>query len=399
MRVCLKTEEGVPNVYPFPERVAEGIPSRLYTKCFRFLSLLSVYRPDQAGRFNMEFKNSFLFSFWWFRKKLYLCCMLRIVSHIKRLLQVHDCVIVPGFGGFVLQAAPAIYVAEEQLFRPMRKELLFNENLRHNDGLLTESYMKAYRVDYKKACRMVEEEACRLKEELTMQGDLSLGEIGRFRIGGEGQLAFQPGEPDLFTPEAYGLPAFHMKTLQSLQREEAALLTREKKTSGDTIYVPVSRKFVRTLTASAAAIAMFLLVSTPVKDVNKSAYTASFIPTEMLSTPPPVPEPVYTEPVAEEIVVKEEPAAVIQETPVATAPVKNRKMYHIVIGSFLTDKQADDFMSTVNRSICTGVDKIARDGKIRVYADKFPDWEEAESYLEQVRAHGTYQDAWLFISR
>lgn len=48
--------------------------------------------------------------------------MLRIVTHIERLLLVHDCVIVPKFGGFVLQAVPAMQHKEEHTFRPLRKE-------------------------------------------------------------------------------------------------------------------------------------------------------------------------------------------------------------------------------------------------------------------------------------
>ena len=49
--------------------------------------------------------------------------MLRIITHIERLLLTHDCVILPKFGGFVLQTLPATYQEEEHLFRPMRKRL------------------------------------------------------------------------------------------------------------------------------------------------------------------------------------------------------------------------------------------------------------------------------------
>ena len=57
--------------------------------------------------------------------------MLRIITHIERLLLTHDCVILPKFGGFVLQTLPATYQEEEHLFRPMRKEVMFNVTLQH----------------------------------------------------------------------------------------------------------------------------------------------------------------------------------------------------------------------------------------------------------------------------
>ena len=65
--------------------------------------------------------------------------MLRIITHIERLLLTHACVILPKFGGFVLQTLPATYQEEEHLFRPMRKEVMFNVTLQHTDGLLSES--------------------------------------------------------------------------------------------------------------------------------------------------------------------------------------------------------------------------------------------------------------------
>ena len=76
--------------------------------------------------------------------------MLRIITHIERLLLVHDCVIVPKFGGFVLQTVSAVCNGEEHLFSPQRKEIVFNITLQHNDGLLSESYMQMYGVNYRK---------------------------------------------------------------------------------------------------------------------------------------------------------------------------------------------------------------------------------------------------------
>ena len=85
--------------------------------------------------------------FCYFYKDIYLVSMLRIITHIERLLLTHDCVILPKFGGFVLQILPATYEEEEYSFRPMRKEVMFNVTLQHTDGLLSESYMQTYGVD------------------------------------------------------------------------------------------------------------------------------------------------------------------------------------------------------------------------------------------------------------
>ena len=119
--------------------------------------------------------------------------MLRIVTHIERLLLVHDCVIVPKFGGFVLQAVPAMQHKEEHTFRPLRKEIGFNMTLQHNDGLLPESYMQMHEVSYRQAQLMLEEDVEDIKNILQQYGKLSLGVLGSFSIGEEGQMIFPSG--------------------------------------------------------------------------------------------------------------------------------------------------------------------------------------------------------------
>lgn len=344
--------------------------------------------------------------------------MLRIVTHIERLLLVHDCVIVPKFGGFVLQAVPAVQHVEEHTFRPLRKEISFNVTLQHNDGLLPESYMQMHAVGYRQAQLMLEEDVEDMKNILQQYGKLSLGVLGSFSIGEEGQMIFHPGETDLFSVGSYGLPVFHFPALAPLQvqREEVALLTSQKEKK-DTFYIPVSRRLVRTAMASAAAIALFLLVSTPVKDVNQDAYTASFVSAGMVVVQKPVlsetvsPDSIVAEAdtntkqeASEEVIAREVkkavPAPVPEKKAVAPKPAAVRpKMYHIVIASFPSETQADEFIAGVDRKECKHVSKVVRDGKYRIYADKFNNREAAESYMATLRSNPKYKDAWLFISR
>ena len=242
--------------------------------------------------------------------------MLRIITHIERLLLTHDCVILPKFGGFVLQILPATYEEEEHSFRPMRKEVMFNVTLQHTDGLLSESYMQTYGVDYRKAQLMLEEDIEALNVSLEQDKRITLGRIGTFSIGEEGQTIFTPGDSGVFNADSYGLSSFHFPVLRSLEeeREEVALLTGKK--NKDVFYIPVSRKLIRVVAASAAAVALFFVVSTPVKEVNLSAYTASFVPTEMINYR-------FEEPISqlEEIQVSQEDEMVAEVTPKIEATI------------------------------------------------------------------------------
>ena len=81
------------------------------------------------------------------------------------------------------------------------------------------------------------------------------------------------------------------------------------------------------------------------------------------------------------------------------ASVAPKKMYHIVIASFPTEEQANEYISGVDRAQCKNVSKVVRDGKYRIYADKFNNRADAESYMATLRKIEKYKDAWLFISR
>ena len=61
--------------------------------------------------------------------------MMRLTTHIERLLLTNDCVIVPGFGGFVSRTIPEAREEEAHRFRPVRKEIVFNGTLRHLDAM------------------------------------------------------------------------------------------------------------------------------------------------------------------------------------------------------------------------------------------------------------------------
>ena len=54
--------------------------------------------------------------------------MLELVRHIEYLLTEHDCVLVPGLGGFVLQYVPARFSEGRKSIQPPGKQITFNSS-------------------------------------------------------------------------------------------------------------------------------------------------------------------------------------------------------------------------------------------------------------------------------
>ena len=75
--------------------------------------------------------------------------MLDFEKHIKDLLLLHDCVILPGLGGFVANYRPAEFDRVRNTASPPSKHILFNRQLVHNDGLLFAHVSKAEDYGYK----------------------------------------------------------------------------------------------------------------------------------------------------------------------------------------------------------------------------------------------------------
>lgn len=294
-----------------------------------------------------------------------------------------------------MQSASALYVAEEGLFRPMHKDVVFNAGLKYNDGLLAEKYMDAYGVSFQRAYRMLEEDVEEIKSLLFRELRVSLGNVGTLRRGTEGQIIFQSGDAEIFSIESYGLSAFRIKAWEDLQRESEASAPTKK----NTYYIPVNRSILHGVASAAAAIALFLMISTPVKEINPSSYTASFIPAEIVKTASPNKDKAAL-PVAVQA------TATAKTTTLSASAPSTRKstekaavklpVYYVVIGSVKTKKQADELTLKAERTGIKNVSKVIVSDKIRVYADKFTDKGKAEAYLAKIKQTPKYQDAWLY---
>jgi cell division septation protein DedD len=283
---------------------------------------------------------------------------------------------------------------EEHLFRPGHKEVVFNPSLTHNDGLLTERYMNVYNATFQKARRMVEEDVEEIKSTLLKGLNVSLGNIGSLCRGDEGQIVFRAGDSEVFCVDLYGLAPFRLETWQAMQDKETPLPAANERRN--IFYIPVNRNIVRGIASTAAAVALFLMISTPVKEINPSSYTASFIPTEIVKTnkktaedtPAPAGTPRATTP------------SVARPKPNPAVRTGERKetlpIYYVIISSVKTAKQAEEVMTKASRQSMKNVGKLLVDDKIRVCADKFTDKNKAELYLTQIRKNPAYKDAWLY---
>lgn len=144
----------------------------------------------------------------------------QITRLIEELLFANDCVIVPGFGGFVGKAVPATLNRENSTFSPPSKRIAFNGQLTHNDGLLTAALAKAYDLKFEEADARVQLFSRELQNTLLREKQFIFGRIGSFLQRDSLGAQFEPSSDLNFLPEAYGLPVLKLQ-LAAIEKPSA----------------------------------------------------------------------------------------------------------------------------------------------------------------------------------
>ncbi len=131
-----------------------------------------------------------------------------INKHISGLLFKHECVIVPGLGGFVSNYAPAKIHPVHHLFQPPSKTILFNPELKNNDGLLTNTIAGQESISYPEALVVVDEFSKNNLAALKSGNKVKLDNIGVLYSGIEGNILFRQDEKSNYLMDTYGLSSY-----------------------------------------------------------------------------------------------------------------------------------------------------------------------------------------------
>ena len=131
-----------------------------------------------------------------------------IENYISKLLYKHDCVTLPGLGGFVTNYAPAKIHSVNHTFYPPSKTILFNSKLTSDDGLLIHEISISEKIPYEQAKIDVLEFVDNCKMQIEDNGFVKLLKIGTITKNREGSLLFEPDTTVNYLEKAYGLATF-----------------------------------------------------------------------------------------------------------------------------------------------------------------------------------------------
>lgn len=130
--------------------------------------------------------------------------MQTVESHINALLFDNECVIVPGFGGFLQQKKSAHYDRVRNKLYPPGVGLSFNRKLQQNDGLLIRFIADQEKVSYEDAQKHIQQFVANLNSKVAQNESFRLHGLGLFFVK-EQRIAFEPDRSLNFSRDSFGL--------------------------------------------------------------------------------------------------------------------------------------------------------------------------------------------------
>lgn len=350
-----------------------------------------------------------------------------LAEEIAALLYVHDCVIVPDFGGFLAQYRPAVLQRSRKRILPPGKEITFNRNLVRNDGLLADRLAQQQDMAYQGSVEVIKDHVSEWEKVLSTTGRLELKNLGVFVKDANGKLQFEPDRSLNFASNSFGLRATSAipqdkQTRQVVKAQEVPVLeidTKEapKKSNGSIVYWSAAALAALILTASTLT---FLSVGPtnggefanlwPVDTSDSRSYQPRSETTSTIYSGGDEPEllsQMDLHPGINEVMLTkgaERTVPVLVPSVATEADAESTKVvmpdaigrYHVIVGCFAVEENAHNLVSRYNSDGITARLLDTHNGLYRVAAGSFSTKTEALAGLKEVRGSGS-EGAWLLI--
>lgn len=316
----------------------------------------------------------------------------------------HDCVVVPGLGGFVCNRQAARYDEARQELVPPYRSVLFNERLIHHDGALAQAVARAEGTTLDEAVARIEAEVDQIKNEIAAGKTVAIARVGRLYQGNQSRLQFMADEEMERMLRSFGLRKIPLRPLATspvkpspVKKEPAKIIALPAAEST----LPLGRIAAAIAVPVIGGLSMFIAESWEGQDARLSAFNVPAIVTsyeprfegegvptwedaEGLEETPPIETPTadHVESISEAVGM---PAA-LDESP---------GLFMLVAGAFSVEANA---LTLAQDLAAKGFDSevFEQDGGLHIvtYATHIEE-ASARAHLTQLRTQSVSANAWL----
>lgn len=310
-----------------------------------------------------------------------------ISKHISTLLMMHDCVIIPNFGAFICNYVPSSYDSQNKLFYPSSKEVVFNEEIVRNDGVLIAHLSAVEGITYQEASDVVDRFRSQSFDAIYSGKIVELDGVGILKLSQYGKIDFISFNK-IKSIESFGLPEFSFPKLA-----DRHVVKTEPLYSGKSLDFVLVRN--RNAWQIAASIALVLSLSLfPIRNSEQKISTSGLNPIAVVAQPtaqPDLANEAKSETLSEAPVQLEEPGSVVEEVKEDKLPVI------LVAGTFTIQKNAVVLAQELKTQGHNSEVILLDDGRYRVAIDSYARRAEAISAMEIYRETNPSSQAWVTL--
>ncbi|MFQ3578954.1 MAG: hypothetical protein SNJ71_02280 [Bacteroidales bacterium] len=325
---------------------------------------------------------------------------MKIDKYISELLITHDCLVVPGFGAFVsnYKSAEIQDKGSYSHFSPPSKKIVFNPNLKYNDGLLISYLVEKEFLEYKTAKEQIDIFINNVNKEIHSNKRVYFSGLGFFYLNTARKIVFEPTYDENMLADSYGLPEFESNLIRATNYQKL------KKNQANEIFKAIisNKLFLRSMIALPIVAGMLFV---PPKYYNTIGIaTASFFSINKQNTDNKQDidlnnnskEFVSTNN-EKEIAINRLNDSVIKLKKFIkdeeTADITLKK-YHIIVASFTENKNAEAF---INKTIFSEyTPQIIHENNFRVSIFESSDKQEVINKLHTLKEKfPQFKDAWV----
>jgi len=330
-------------------------------------------------------------------------------KYIAELLHDHDCVIIPGFGGFIGNYLHARIHPVHHTFLPPSKSLLFNINLTQNDGLLASRIAFRENISYEEALKNIRALAETWHQQLKEKHVLLLDQIGKLLQSTEGNIVFEQDTSLNFLHDSFGLASFVSPAIRrtGFQEKMEKKINRYMDAPKDRRrLLPKSLRWAAILVLPIGMAAYFGITNFRVLENLKVSYSGLFYP---------VPAPSVTSvkvssktlvirsqqvlPVKKEMVTPvtevSKPASTPDVTENPSSGSNSSKPFAVIVGAFRLHENADHLVANLKqKGFNASILDTTRTGLFRVSIGACTTRDHALQLLASVRSN-EFSSAWL----
>jgi nucleoid DNA-binding protein len=287
-------------------------------------------------------------------------------NHIFPLLKEYDCVVIPNFGSFVCRNISAKFSESRSKLLPPNKEIVFNKNLKKNDGVLVKNISELKNISYSDAEEKINSWVKKINKKINKGKSISFENIGSLRKIDK-NFIFEPNHNSIFLKSSYGLSAVDTVKINK---------TKIIKPSFNNTMLKYAAVLILFVSFSAIALNSYF---DSVKNFNENSYL-----------------------VASKEVSKKIQRATFSINPViplVTLPIEKKYgNFHIIAGSFRFEENSLKMINLLKKKGFIEARKVGMNpyGLIQVAYNSYDSVESARAALELLR-DSEDENAWLLI--